>query len=122
MSMQALDGIFWYICLWFYRKALTKAARTNYCNIHIIPNLKKSRSCFSHAVSNSLHDYDIKTCNKQVESKDYSPSTFYLAFHPKRFRAHDANTAFIGPVSGSRYMARFQATGVDWSLDTRIIF
>ena len=28
----------------------------------------------------------------------------------------------IGPVSGSRYMARLRATGADWGLDTRIIF
>ena len=28
----------------------------------------------------------------------------------------------IGPVSGSRYIARLRATGVEWGLDTRIIF
>ena len=26
----------------------------------------------------------------------------------------------IGPVNGSRYMARLRATGADWGLDTRI--
>ncbi len=31
-------------------------------------------------------------------------------------------SVFIGPVSGSRYMARLRATGADWGLDTRIIF
>ena len=105
-----------------FGKALTKPERTNYCNIHkvIIPKLRKSRSCFFTCCVNFLHD--IKTCNKQVESKVYPPSTFYLAFHPKRFRAREANTAFIGPVSGSRYMARLHATGADWGLDTRIIF
>ena len=31
-----------------------------------------------------------------------------------------AKTLNIGPVSGSRYMARLHATGADWGLDTNI--
>ena len=33
-----------------------------------------------------------------------------------------AETADIGPVSGSRYVPRLRVTGADWGLDTRIIF
>ena len=45
---------------------------------------------------------------------DYRAEVLYLA------RDMVSGEPVIGPVSGSRYMARLRATGADWGLDTRI--
>ena len=41
---------------------------------------------------------------------------------PRTFGLQLATLECIGPVSGSRYMAKLRATGAEWGLDTTLIF